>query len=120
MKNKIKFSLVFGAGFILGALTIFIILGQISYLTYRDFFMRSAKEQIFIASELRANRQHDLRERAEANLPDIVLSIHKDRSLQNAPDAGSVLRGVRDFYEINSLPIPEEISGILSGMPKDH
>ena len=119
MKNKIKLSLVFAGGLILGALSTFIILGQISYLGYRDYFMMSAREQTFIASELRANRQRELQDRAEANLPDIVLAIHKDKKLRTASGAGSVLREIRGFYERNSLAIPGEISGILGDVPND-
>jgi hypothetical protein len=80
----------------------------------------SAREQVFIASELRANRARELQSRAEANLPTLVLSIHNNRKLQNAPGAQSVLRSVRDFYEINSLATPAETSGILSNGPRDH
>ena len=120
MKNKINASLVFAGGLVVGALATFIILGQLSYLRYADFFVTSAREQVFIASELRANRERELQHRAEANLPTLVLSIHNDRKLQSASGAQSVLRSVRDFYEVNSLPIPAEISGILSNMPRDH
>jgi hypothetical protein len=120
MKNKIKVSLIFVAGLLVGALATFIILGQISYLQYRDYVMKSAREQTFIASQLRANRQRELGASAEANLPAIVLAIHNDRKLQAASDAPLVLKEIRDFYEMNSLLIPGEISGILSNVPRDH
>lgn len=120
MKNKIKASLLFVGGLLVGALSTFIILGQISYLQYRDYFMMSAREQTSIASELRANRQRELQNRAEANLPSIVLAIHNNRKLQSASGAQSVLRGIRNFYEMNSLAIPSEISVILSDVPRDH
>lgn len=120
MKNKIKVSLVFTGGLLVGALSTFIILGQVSYLQYRDYFMMSAREQIFTASELRANRERDLQDRVEANLPRLVLALHNDKRVKSAPGAQSVLREVRDFYEMNSLPIPAEISGILSDVPRNH
>ena len=119
MQNKIKVSLTFVVGLLVGALSTFIILGQISYLQYRDYFMMSAREQTFIASELRANRQRELRDRAEANLPGIVLAINNDRKLQSASGAQSVVREIRDFYERNSLPVPAEISGVLSDVPRN-
>jgi|SRR5688572_23168452 len=120
MKNKIKLSLIFSSGLFVGVLTAFIVIGQLNYLRYPDFFMMSAREQIFIASELRANRQRELQSRAEANLPTLVLSIHNSKNLRSAPDAESVLRSVRDFYDMNSLPIPAEISGILNNVPRTH
>lgn len=118
MKNKIKGSLIFTVGLVVGALLSLIILGQLNYLRYADFFVMSAREQVFIASELRANRGRELQHRAEANLPTLVLSIQKSRKLQSASGTQSVLRSVRDFYEINSLPIPTEISEILSDVPR--
>ena len=88
-----------------------------NFLEYRDHFMKAASEQVFIASQLRANRERDLQSRAEANLPEIVLAIHNDKRLRNAADAHFVLRQVKDFYELNSIPIPAEISGILNDVP---
>ncbi len=120
MKNKIKMSLVFAGGMLVGVLSTFVILGQLSYLRYADFYLMSAREQVLIASELRASRGRELQSRAEANLPTLVLTIHNDRKLRSASGAESVLRSVRDFYEMNSLPIPAEISEILSKIPRGH
>jgi hypothetical protein len=120
MKKWIKLSLVFCGGLVAGTFLTFIILGQINYLTYRDYVMMGAREQIFIASELRAHRADDLQKRAEANLPQIVLAIHNDKKLQKATDASLVMRSVRDFYELNGVPIPAEIADILNAMPRDH
>ena len=118
MKNKIKVSLVFAGGLLAGALSTFLILGQVSYLQYRDYFMMGAREQIFIARELRGNRERDLQNRIEANLPQLVLALHDDNRIKSAPGAQSVLRDIRDFYEMNSLPVPGEISAILSNVPR--
>jgi len=46
-----------------------------------------------------------------------VLAIHNDRQLQKARDAPLVMREVRDFYELNRVPVPAKISGILSALP---
>ena len=116
--NKFKkFTLVFIGGLLTGAVATFIVLGQMNTLEYRDYVLRSAREQVFIASQLRANRERDLQNRAEANLPSIVLAIHNDSKLRNAADAPFVLRQVKDFYELNSIPVPPEISGILNEIP---
>lgn len=118
MNKLMKFSLVFIGGLFAGAVATFIILGQMNLLEYRDYVLKSAREQVFIASQLRANRERDLQSRAEANLPGIVLAIHNDKRLRNAADAPFVLQQIRDFYELNSIPVPPEISGILNEIPR--
>jgi hypothetical protein len=114
-----KFALTFIGGLLVGAVATFLILGQITF-QYRDYYMNAAHEQVFIASELRANRERELQKRVEAGLPEIVLTIHNDNQLRKAAGAPSVLRNVRDFYELNSLPVPSEISGILNEVPPSH
>lgn len=118
MNKLMKSSLVFIGGLLAGAVATFIILGQMNLLEYRDYVLKSAREQVFIASQLRANRERDLQSRAEANLPGIVLAIHNDKRLRNAADAPFVLQQIRDFYELNSIPVPPEISGILNEIPR--
>jgi len=117
MNKLMKYTLIFTGGLLAGAVAMFIILGQLNILEYRDYVLKSAREQVFIASQLRANRERDLQSRAEANLPAIVLAIHNDKKLRNAADAPFVLRQVKDFYELNSIPVPAEIAGILNEIP---
>jgi hypothetical protein len=117
MNKLMKFTLVFIGGLVAGAVAAFIILGQINKIESRDYVLKSASEQVFIASQLRANRVRDLQSRAEANLPAIVLAIHNDKKLRNAAEAPFVLRQVKDFYELNSIPVPTEIAGILNEIP---
>ena len=117
MKKVIKVSLIFIGGSLMGSLLTFVVLGQLSYLQYRDYVMKAAREQVFIASQLRGQRAEELQKSAEANLPEIVLAIHNDRQLQKARDAPLVMREVRDFYELNNVPVPAKISGILSALP---
>ena len=121
MKKWIRMSLVFVGGLVAGGVLTFIILGQISYLQYRDYVMMAAREQVFIATELRAHRDAELQSRAEANLPQIVLAIHNDKKLQKAAQAPLVMRSIRDFYELNGVTVPAEISSIISALPpRDH
>jgi hypothetical protein len=120
MRKWIRVSLIFIGGLVAGMLLTFFILGQINYLQYRDYYMMSAREQIFMASELRAHRESELQNRAEANLPQIVLAIHNDQKLQKATNAPLVMRSVRDFYELNGVPIPAEVAGIINAIPRDH
>lgn len=117
MNRLTKYTLIFTGGLLVGAVATFMILAQLNILEYRDYVLRSAREQVFIASQLRAHRERDLQSRAEANLPAIVLTIHNDTKLRSASDAPSVLRQVRDYYELNSIPVPAEIAGILNEIP---
>ena len=114
-----RFALTFIGGLLVGAVAASIILSQIT-LQYRDFYMQVAREQVFVASELRAKRERELQNRIETGLPEIVLTIHNDKHLRKATDAPFVLRQIKDFYELNSLPVPSEISGILNEVPHNH
>ena len=114
-----KFALTFISGLLVGTVATFVILGNIT-LQYDYYFMNGAREQVFIASELRAKRERELQTRVEASLPEIVLTIHSDSKLRKADDAPLVLRQIKDFYEVNSLPIPSEISGILNEVPRNY
>lgn len=120
MHKLIKFALTFIGGLLAGAVATFLILGQMNLLEYRDYYLQGASEQAFIASELRANRERQLQDRVEAGLPSLVVNIHSDSRLRKAPQAPLVLRQIRDFYELNSLPVPTEISGILNEVPRTH
>ena len=114
-----KSALTFISGLLVGAVATFVVLGHIT-LQYDYYFMKSAGEQVFIASELRAKRERELQNRVEANLPEIVLTIQSDSKLRKADDAPLVLRQIKDFYELNSLPVPSEISGILNEVPRKY
>jgi hypothetical protein len=120
MHKRIRFTLTFIGGLLAGAVAMFLIMGQISHLQYRDYYLLGASEQAFIASELRANRERQLQDRVEAGLPSLVVAIHNYNQLRKAPQAPFVLRQIRDFYELNSLPVPAEISGILNEVPRTH
>jgi hypothetical protein len=118
MKNSIKLTLLFAGGLIVGAVATFVILGQMSLMDYRNYYLSAAREQVLIASELRAKREQALQSRAEANLPEIVLAISRDERLQKTADAPVVLRQIRDFYAANSIPVPAEISSVLKDLPR--
>ena len=120
MHKRIKFALTFTGGLLVGAVGMFLFLGQMNLLEFRDYYLQGASEQAFIASELRANRERQLQDRVEAGLPSLVVAIHNDARLRKAPQAPFVLRQIRDFYELNSLPVPTEISGILNEVPRTH
>ena len=120
MKNRVKQVLIFLGGLFIGALLIFIIMGKAYQKQYASSYNQSVMEKAFEATELRAHRQDELGNRIEALLPAAVLTIHQHKEFQNAPYGSTALRTVKHFYEVNSLPIPPEISDILNSLPSDH
>ena len=117
MMKKITMGLMFVAGLLLGTLVTFIIAGKTNQRLWARCVATGVMEQAFIATELRTQRQDDLQRRAEANLVPAVLAIHQHQELQSVPESQSALRAVKDFYEMNAVPIPKEIAGILNEFP---
>ena len=115
MRNKIKAGLLFVAGLLVGAFASFIILGRISQEMFARSYAQSVIEQAFLATELRAHRQEDLQKRIEANLPGAV-AIHQHKHLQVVPESRTALGSVKDFYEMNAVPMPKEIASILNDL----
>jgi len=120
MRNKAKTSLIFVVGLLVGAFVTFIIFGKMNQRLYARSYALSVMEQAFLATELRAHRQDELQKRIEANLPSAVLAIHQHKDLQNAPESQSALRSVKDFYEMNGVPVPKEITSILNEPSSKH
>ena len=96
---------------------IFVLAGRSNQQLWARCMANGTIEQAFIASELRTARHEDLQRRAEANLVPAVLAIHQNQHLQSVPESETALRAVKDFYEINRVPVPSEISEILGAIP---
>src|SRR6267142_4427822 len=120
MKNRVKQILIFLGGLFIGALVIFIIMSRLNQQQYANSYTLSVMEKAFEATELRAHRQDELGRRIEGMLPEGVLTIHQHKDFQNAPYGMTALRTVKNFYDVNSLPIPPEISDILNSIPSNH
>jgi hypothetical protein len=120
MKNRVKQILIFLGGLVVGALVISIVMGRLNQQQYANSYTLSVMEKALEATELRAHRQEELAKRIEATLPEGVLAIHQHKEFRNAPYGTSALRTVKNFYEVNSLPIPPEISDILKSVPSNH
>ena len=117
MMRKITMGLTFVAGLLLGAFVTFVTAGKANQRLWARCVATGVMEQAFIATELRTQRQDDLQQRAEANLVPAVLALHQHKELQSVPESQSALRAVKDFYEMNGVPIPKEIAGILNEFP---
>ena len=120
MKIRVKQILIFLGGLFVGSMLIFFIMGRVSQQQYANSYTLSVMEKAFEATELRAHRQDELAKRIEAMLPEGVLAIHRRKDFQNAPYGMPAWRSVKHFYEVNSLPIPPEISDILNSVPSNH
>jgi len=107
---------MFIAGLLLGALVTFVLAGKANQRLWARSVATGVMEQAFIATELRTHREADLQRRAEANIVPAVLAIHQHKELQTVPESQAALRAVKDFYEMNSVPIPTEIADILNGL----
>jgi hypothetical protein len=117
MVKRIKTPLIFVAGLLLGALVTFVIAGKANQHLWARCVSTGVMEQAFIATELRTQRQDDLRKRAEDNLVPAVLAIHQHKELQTVPESQAALRAVKYFYESNGLAPPPEIADILNAIP---
>ena len=115
--KKLRMPLVFIVGVLLGGLVTFVVAGKANQRLWARCVATGVMEQAFIATELRTQRQDDLQKRAEANLVPAVLAIHQHKELQSVPESQTALRAVKDFYEMNDVPIPQEISRILAAIP---
>ena len=118
MKNKVRMLLIFIGGLLVGAFAMFLIMGEINQRQFAKHYAMSVIEQASLGTELRASRQGEVVKRIEASLPSYVLAIHRNAELQRSPQSQVALQRVKDFYEMNSLPVPQEIAGILNKLPE--
>lgn len=119
MKSKIKLVLIFAAGLLLGTGATFIIIGKITQRQFATQYSTLVTDQAVLAIELRLNREQDIAQRIESDLPIYVLAIHQNKYLRDAPNSQQALWRVKEFYTVNSITIPAEISGILNALPPE-
>ena len=118
MNSKVKLLAIFLVGILTGALAVFFVAGRINQKQYADHYALGLIEQTFLGTEIRAGRQDEVARRIESNLPSYVLAIHQNKWLQSDLST-TALHSVKNFYEINSLAVPDNISGILNGLPPE-
>lgn len=119
MNGKLKTPLIFIAGLIFGSVATFIVIGKITQRQFAIQYSTDVIEQAVLAIELRANKQGEIARRIETRLPGYVLAIHQNKELQDAPNAQYALWRVKEFYTVNSIAVPDEISGILNNLPAE-
>ena len=119
MNDKAKAFLLFVAGLILGSVATFIVVGKITQRQFAVQYSTDLIEQAMLAKQLRANQQDEVAKRIETRLPSYVLAIHQNKELRDAANAQQALWQVKDFYVVNSIVVPSEISGILDELPPE-
>ena len=119
MNGKANVFLIFVVGLVLGSVATFIIVGKITQRQFAVQYSTDLIEQAVLAGELRANKQEEIAKRIETRLPSYVLAIHQNKELRDAPNAQQALWRVKEFYVVNSLVVPNEISGILNELPPE-
>lgn len=120
MKSRVKILLVFISGLLVGSLITFVVIGRINQRQFADNYATGVINQAFLGTELHAGKTEEVAKLIETELPDYVLTIQKNKWLQSTPRAQTALRAVKDFYQMNSLPMPQEIAGILNSLPPEH
>jgi hypothetical protein len=119
MNSKVKAFLIFVVGLSLGSVATFIVIGKITQLQFALQYSTDVIEQAVLAIELRANKHEEIAKRIETRLPSYVLAIHQNKELRDAPNARQALWRVKEFYTVNSIAVPNEISGILKELPPE-
>ena len=119
MNSKVKALLIFVLGLVCGSLVTFIVFGKITQRQFAVQYSTDVIEQAALAIELRANKHEEIAKRIETRLPSYVLAIHQNKELLDAPNAQQALWRVKEFYTVNSIAVPNEISGILKDLPPE-
>jgi peroxiredoxin len=115
MKGKTKGAIIFLLGIVLG-----VALGGFgTAMLWSRFFNEYCAQQVAsLANTALAISQgdaEDLEKDIAQTLPDSVLTL--DHMHVKSNDAMFAYRNVKNFYEMNNLPIPENIAGILAKVP---
>ena len=119
MNGTVKASLIFIVGLVVGSVVTFIVIGKITQRQFAVQYSTGVIEQAVLAIELRANKQEEIARRIETRLPGYVLAIHQNKELRDAPNAQQALWRIKEFYAVNSIAVPNEISGILNDLPPE-
>jgi hypothetical protein len=119
MNRKVKAFLILVVGLVFGSVATFIVLGKVTQRQFAVQYSTDVIEQAVLAIELRANKHEEIAKRVETRLPSYVLAIHQNKELRDAPNAQQALWRVKEFYTVNSITVPNEISSILKDLPPE-
>jgi hypothetical protein len=117
MSRKLLIFGVFIIGLAGGFLSAVLVPWPQTWRSFSDQYVFKVVEQITLASELRAGRHEDIRERIESQLPGSVIAIHTE--MMSSPNAGRSLSLIKSYYLKHQIPIPSEIQPILDGVPEE-
>jgi hypothetical protein len=115
MKSKIKYLAILLVGIAVGIGSTVLVVRETVYRAWQDAYVVNAFDQAHIALLLRADGQATVSKWIESELPTYALAIHNDfRSSAHATEA---LWMIKAFYDINGVPIPDNIKRIFEALP---
>jgi hypothetical protein len=115
MKSKIKHLVILLVGIVLGIGVTVLVVRKTVYRAWQDAYVVSALDKAHIALLLRADGQATVSKWVESDLPTYALAIHNDFS--SSPHATEALWMIKAFYDINGVPIPDNIKPIFKALP---
>ena len=102
-------------GLIVGAATTWLIAGHVTGKVFAMQYLTGVRDQVNVASHIRAERHAVLLTNIEARLPEYVLTV--DEEWRSYPGATNTLWAIKAYYERSNLPVPSEIRGIFDALP---
>lgn len=115
MKAKTKFAVTFGCGFLAGAIVVGGLVVWRYTIMFRQFHLTQVAGQVYSVREIYAGRSKQLGEQIVQSLPQYVLAV--DQLFGKNQKRLGILWQTQRFYEENSIPVPENIAGILESLP---
>jgi hypothetical protein len=115
MKAKTKVAVTFVCGFLAGAIIVGGLVVWRYAIMFRQFYLTQVAGQVYTAREIYAGRSKQLGEHIVQSLPQYVLAV--DQLFGKSKKRLGILWQTQQFYEENSITIPENIAGILASLP---
>jgi hypothetical protein len=119
MNSKDKAVLIFVVCIKFGSAATFTVIGEITQPQFATQYSSDVTEQAILAIELRTHQNEEIAKRIETHSPSYILDIHQNKELRDAPNAQPALWWIEEFYTLNSIIVPGEISSILNDLPPE-
>jgi hypothetical protein len=115
MKVRTRLAVTFVCGFLAGAIVVGGLVVWRYTIMFRQFYLAQVAGQVYTVREIYAGRSQQLGEQIMQSLPHYVLAV--DQLFGKSEKRLGILWQTQRFYEENSIPVPENIAGILESLP---
>ncbi|MHC4156392.1 MAG: hypothetical protein ACYST6_15930 [Planctomycetota bacterium] len=115
MKAKTKVAVTFVCGFLAGAVVVGGLVVWRYTIMFRQFYLTQVAGQVYTVREIYAGRSKQLGEQIVQSLPQYVLAV--DQLFGKREERLGIMWQTQRFYEENSIPVPENIAGIMQSLP---